>query len=149
MKYITAQMVLDKVHELKTIEELLSYYIKAKFNIESTMIMIEKWKEDAIKSKESASLLLSTIRQSHKDLIKALRNIALTFSDTEEDVFIEYFINNKTSKKIAEELDLNETYIRQILGRLKQNIETQFNDEELIKKLGFKKEKKVCKKDIS
>lgn len=129
MKYELAKEIIDRLHELKELETLYYNMSNVEFNVETTTELLLKSNLEATKQKEIYTKLYNSIKQSQKNIEDTLKQISLYFNDTEEEVFVLYFLQNKRLVDIASELNMSYDFIRHVIIKLKKSLEEEFRED--------------------
>lgn len=115
--------ILDTLQRIDTQIALLNALYQVNYTIDSAATVIEKTKNDARKARQRITIAVNQVISEKKALVNNLKNIALSFSDIEEQIFIAKIFEKKTYGAIAKELNLSEGYCKIVGSKLIKRLE--------------------------
>lgn len=111
-----------KFQTMDTSIQITQSLLKNALNGDLTAVVITKMGSDCRDAKKELEILLEAQKKEKKILASNLQEVARTYNDVEQEVFVKRFIQSEKIKQIALEMSLSEDYTRHIVANLSKSL---------------------------
>ncbi len=128
MKHGLANEAISALQELNSLEAIYYEMAKVHYNIKTSLEMIATDVNNEELKLKIYEELYNSIKVSKKNLQNTLIEIARTFNDIEEEVFVYYFIENKSVDEICNLVDRSRSRVNHFIANFKQILEEKLKE---------------------